>query len=445
MALLTTKPDFRSQWISWFTITSRRLKKTTEIGKPDWTKISQALPATLPGASTSTTSPSVSSSGSSSGSSSYSSTSRLTTKQKKEYEDLYTSLNPSDKWKLSTSKIVEDQMFDWAKKCEYHHPSHSLILDPKDSCWRNYFTEAELMEIKTENRIVLDPLPNDLQVYLNSYIGKHDLEELFEHHNAKLFHPKREADLHWAQKMITEALDLYFYDFFPIEGRSESDIIHRVWDCVEKCYDESNIKVSSGEKVSSASSNRINGEREIAGIEKPGKKQMGHRVDLLFTFKKQEYGCCESGAKEDKNGLKALQEGNLKVPRILKDMLRELVTESPTKLRQTKVAAFVTNGLLLSLIVLDSPAGSIVRVSRIGPLSYPDAPDVFSKKIIPILSLIWQVKSLMNTTLKIIRFDDTVVMPTFDSLPCPLLGSISSPKTKKRKLGDDDEKKIDLT
>ncbi|KAG2218782.1 hypothetical protein INT45_000319, partial [Circinella minor] len=174
-------------------------------------------------------------------------------------------------------------------------PGHEApILDPKDTCWIDYFTDAELEEIKKENMVKLDPLPTAINDYLKSYIGKHTSEELFEHHNAKLFHPIKEADLHWAQKIITEALNLYFYDFFPIVDRSEVDIIHRVWHCIEKCYDESNIKV------------------------------------------------------------------------------RRLISR-----------------LLLSLIVMDTPKGSITRVSKIGPLTYPDAPDVFSKKIIPILSLIW--------------------------------------------------------
>jgi hypothetical protein len=30
------------------------------------------------------------------------------------------------------------------KEASYEHPVHSLIMDPRDKIWKNYFTDAEL-------------------------------------------------------------------------------------------------------------------------------------------------------------------------------------------------------------------------------------------------------------------------------------------------------------
>ncbi|KAI9274632.1 hypothetical protein BDA99DRAFT_432095 [Phascolomyces articulosus] len=313
-------------------------------------------------------------------------------------------------------------------------------MDPQDNCWTEYFSTEELQEIKNHKKVVLDPIPDDLREYLYSYSGKHDVEGLFQHNIKKLYHPITQPDLHWAQKIIMEALDLYFYKYLPIDDHTEADLIHRVWHFIEKCYDESKIVVRSGEKVSNASSNRINGDRFVKGTEKMKKMEIGHKVDLLFTHEKQEFGCGEAGLKGDKNGMKAMIESNLKLPRLLKDMLCELVYESPSKIRDTKVAGFIISGLNLTLIVMDSPAGCLTRVSKIGPLAYPTTPEVFAKKMIPLLMLTWQVKSLMKESVRLICFDDTVEEPSFDASPsCPIPPCISSPKGRKRKLGDLDD------
>jgi hypothetical protein len=50
----------------------------------------------------------------------------------------------------------------------FSSPCHSLILDVSDASWNNYFTDAELQEIKTVNLKSLPSLPTDLQEYLDS-------------------------------------------------------------------------------------------------------------------------------------------------------------------------------------------------------------------------------------------------------------------------------------
>lgn len=63
------------------------------------------------------------------------------------------------------------------------------------------------------------------------------------HNNAKIFHPIKDPDLHWIQKSIVEALDLYFYKLLPLTDQSEADLLRRVWHFLEKCFDPVGVQV----------------------------------------------------------------------------------------------------------------------------------------------------------------------------------------------------------
>jgi hypothetical protein len=50
----------------------------------------------------------------------------------------------------------------------FQSPCHSLILDVEDGTWRDYFTEAELDEIRDHKSKELIPPPTELKEYLDS-------------------------------------------------------------------------------------------------------------------------------------------------------------------------------------------------------------------------------------------------------------------------------------
>ncbi|CEG72874.1 hypothetical protein RMATCC62417_08357 [Rhizopus microsporus] len=109
---------------------------------------------------------------SSSASKSTNSNYKLTNPEKKLVIDLYNSIPTSGKWKLSTGKVVDDQMKQLAEESTYEHSVHSLILSPNDCIWKQYFTVAELNEIRQYRAPQLPNISGDLEEYLNSYDQK---------------------------------------------------------------------------------------------------------------------------------------------------------------------------------------------------------------------------------------------------------------------------------
>ena len=53
-----------------------------------------------------------------------------------------------------------------------YSPTHSLIMDPYSPDWNKYFTQAQINEIKSENRPLLPELSNELREYIFSYRPK---------------------------------------------------------------------------------------------------------------------------------------------------------------------------------------------------------------------------------------------------------------------------------
>ncbi|KAI9489537.1 hypothetical protein BDB00DRAFT_770415, partial [Zychaea mexicana] len=155
------------------------------------------------------------------------------------------------------------------------------------------------------------------------------------------FDPFEAPELYWAHKAIVEASDLFVYNYLPFQDHSESDLIHRIWEFVEKCFDGSSLKVQSGEKGSTASGERRNATRgsSISSTGQLAHKCMGTRVDMRFSSNGREYGCTEAGLSNDINSTKTIQEGRMKLPHTMKDMFVHLVAEAPSAIRNIKVVA----------------------------------------------------------------------------------------------------------
>ncbi|KAI7860804.1 hypothetical protein BDC45DRAFT_529428 [Circinella umbellata] len=207
----------------------------------------------------------------------------------------------------------------YAITCKFEHPIHSLILDIDDKMWvkDEYFTKKEMEEIK-DARCAKDPeLPTQLTEYLDSYIGKKDLESIFDHARHCLFHPKRESDLFWIQQSFVKALNLFYSNYLPITDHSETDILNH-------CFDVLDFEVRGGEKTSSASSEGKNASQSLSGEEGMNRKTVGKKVDLLFKSGSNEYGCAEAGKQMETETTKELSESRFICPKTLQDILMKL-------------------------------------------------------------------------------------------------------------------------
>ncbi|KAL9537479.1 hypothetical protein PS6_011732 [Mucor atramentarius] len=80
-------------------------------------------------------------------------------------------LDESKKWKLSSGRVVEDILFDFAKKCVQDHPACSMIIDPEDKTYikEGVFTKQEISEIKsTRLKSYTERLPEYLSKFNTS-------------------------------------------------------------------------------------------------------------------------------------------------------------------------------------------------------------------------------------------------------------------------------------
>ncbi|KAI9490558.1 hypothetical protein BDB00DRAFT_875156 [Zychaea mexicana] len=276
-----------------------------------------------------------------------------------------------------------------ALKYSHHHPAHSMILSTKDDAWKDYFSPQELHQINTLNPIELPSLPASLKEYFLSYQRKKTLDQLLEHRKRHDFNPRTQPDLYWAQKSIIHATDLFLYQQLPATYDTEKGQLNR--------------------------------------------KVVGTKVDLIIKQGNLEYGCMEAGCSDDPLNTKGVDEGRLKLPRTLKDILCRLTKEAPGKMNDIKVAGLVISGINITLYIEDCPAGSVTRLKSIGPYEFRGSVEKFAKKFIPLLALVvWQTKVIMKNMLQIINAGEEIIFPSIDGpeppqippcMPSPKLGT----------------------
>jgi len=89
-------------------------------------------------------------------------------------------------------------------------------------------------------------------------------------------------------------------------------------------------------------------------------------------------------------------DGGFKMPKIMKEMIYQLVKRSPQSFRDVSVIGFLPSELNLSLLLLDIPDGYVCRISHRHPLKYPDDEDSIAKEFPKILKVVYQSRLLME-------------------------------------------------
>ncbi|KAI7855766.1 hypothetical protein BDC45DRAFT_438165 [Circinella umbellata] len=232
------------------------------------------------------------------------------------------------------------------------------------------------------------------------------------HHSP--YTPQESYNITWLRQSIMNLLMNYQSNFFSKNGNTESDILFRVWSCVQYAFDKSKIDVNSGEKESKATSCNNNSNRSL------GKRKMhGTRVDLRFMYDGSELGCAEAGrVDEGELGTKEMSESQLKCPKTLRDMFVQLLKKYPDKQDELLTFGFIMMGFSVSVIVMDSPGGSICRITRSPRYSITSDIEAFTYRVLPILKFFLSVKKTM----------ERVIKATITShVPTPSLGESNNP------------------
>ncbi|KAG1448716.1 hypothetical protein G6F46_011062 [Rhizopus delemar] len=325
---------------------------------------------------------------------------KLTKLEKEHVIDLYNSIPTSGNWKLSTGKVVDDQMKKLAEESIYEHPVHSLILDPDDLIWKQYFTVAELNEIRQHRAPQLPNIPDDLKEYLNSYDQKWTTaKELYFFADSLKHDPVHEFDKKWMRESIVRISELFLEnDVLELNDFSEADLLHDIWPFLYRAFKNKGTKVSLGERASGAVALARNEHRGLEAREKRSRKAIGAKLDIVFKIGYDEHGSCEVG----KNDVtvaddKYLNDGLIKLPKTLRDMMALLVQKNSQKINSLLTVGFLVMGLCMELVVVDIPVGQhITRITKTARFEFPSSIETMATDFLPLLEITWKGKQAMK-------------------------------------------------
>ncbi|CAG8837749.1 11089_t:CDS:10, partial [Gigaspora margarita] len=261
---------------------------------------------------------------------------KMTLTAYQQFTNKYLKIPKEDKWTLSTGKIVEDALYVFGMKCSYEHLCHSFLLDPDDKNYiqQGIFTREELEEIKNFSKKELPLMPDDLLKYLNSFRRSNisDLRELIFRSDLRdqPFDRSTNFDYDWIRNTIYNLMLEYEANHLA-KDHLETWIMLHVWSFIDKTFlDIEGMEIVRGESCSYASSNRKNSQRVVASTGSMKKKAMGRYGDLIIW-----------------KWHTVIKEGDLKMPKMLKDMFNDLCETMgmmKNKIRKLETVGFIISG-----------------------------------------------------------------------------------------------------
>ncbi|KAG2211940.1 hypothetical protein INT47_004627, partial [Mucor saturninus] len=219
-------------------------------------------------------------------------------------------------------------------------------------------------------------------------------------------HPVNEFDKKWTKESIKSACELFFeYEELAIYDYSEADLLHTVWEFVYKLYKRKSIKAKLGERVGKAVSSGKKAGRSIEAIERRPRKIMGAKLDVLFKAGIYELGSCEVGKDNvEETDDKYINDGLLKLPKTLRDMLAVQVRSNSSKINGLVTVAYLMTGLNMELVIMDVPKGKYVtRVTVTEKFPFPGSMTSFSADFLSLLELAWKGREMMRKNLDMLN------------------------------------------
>ncbi|CAO3610615.1 unnamed protein product [Cunninghamella blakesleeana] len=353
---------------------------------------------------------------------------KLSCEDKESIKNMFTNLDINKMWVLSTGTIVEKKMEQFATICNFEHPCHSLVFDPDDLTWNDYFSSEELQEIRCFNRVELKELPSAMKKFGSELQDLKSIEEIHKCCFGKYFHPVDDYDIYWMQLTIINCSRFFFKnDTINFNDATERDITY-LFDFMTTIFLNTDINANFGEISCKSASVSKNKKRKLAGVEKKRRSSTGHMVDVLFKSKDgNELGCIEVGLNNSENSTKELDDGKFKILKSLKEMFLRLGTLSPRKLKEIKTIGFSIMGNKVNMLCLDNPSGYVCRVIYTESLYFPTKERQFIRMLMPLMTLCWNGKEIMEETLATISDDNSYIPITFTNESTDTYNHISIP------------------
>ncbi|KAI9498535.1 hypothetical protein BDB00DRAFT_867176 [Zychaea mexicana] len=272
---------------------------------------------------------------------------KLTTLDKERISRELGQLLKKNFWSLERSDeaplIIDQIVIDFAKQCNYYHPSQSLILDIGDNNWDDVFSCGNLDALENFGSKLFPALDAELIDILSDIEKLTTLSEAYEF-SCKLCHdPIKEPLKAWLVVELQKSARIFLYDNgkLDMDNMLEYDQLYEVWGFIKTIVKGTRITVKGSEGSSKANTDALNRKRSISAIEPATNRRVGRKIDVIYSVNRKEVGCVEIGKNEDQT--KEMKDSLTKMPLIMHDMLSQ-VTYSQKSLCQVQILGFVING-----------------------------------------------------------------------------------------------------
>ncbi|KAI9254745.1 hypothetical protein EDC94DRAFT_236636 [Helicostylum pulchrum] len=402
------KRNFKGNWVKRTKVVAQESDITLDMKNDNWQVIEEILQEKKRDEGRVSDSSNISETSSKTGSDSSKKTLlgyKLDSNEKEEIQKMYSGLEKTKMWKLSSNRYVEEVMEQFTQRLNCEHPSCSLILDINDDHWTGYFSPEELREIKEVTTPTDSKLPENMTNFINTIPKTTKLKEIFLHLNSQIIDPYQDRDVYWLKNTLQQAADLFETGYIPLTNQTERDLIRRVWGFIDTAYDSSELTFRS-EKASVSCLLESNKRRKIAATNPMDRQRTGDIPDMLIFFDRYEFGTAEV-SKTETDTTKELNEGSMKLPKIMKSMLLNLVKSNSQPQHVIKIVGMFFSGLKVNFFELYNPAGYVCTIRRTKELYFPVHPKEFMKKMKPLVEQVWINKMDMESRLEIIMISDS--------------------------------------
>jgi len=103
--------------------------------------------------------------------------------------------------------------------------------------------------------------------------------------------------------------------------------------------------ISSKEKCSIANGKAMNAKRKLSSLEEVSRKAVGRNMDTIYVDGEMEIGAVESGNQKN-DGAKDLKDGYLKLPIVMKDMMKTIIDKHPAMKKKVNIVGYNIQGKL---------------------------------------------------------------------------------------------------
>ncbi|KAI8065806.1 hypothetical protein BC940DRAFT_303641 [Gongronella butleri] len=267
-----------------------------------------------------------------------------------DYKKKHHAMDDTHKWRLMTGKVVEDALFEYGLTQTNEHLVHQFVMDPYSPEMETIFNAMELAEIRTSNIKPLPPMPTALRDYIatfNKTTAKEIRETLDTRQPWQLnYDLKEHGDYDWARNSVYNMVRVYESGALD-RPHHETWYLAQIWRFVDSAFDNvPEVEAVRGESSSYASADRKNKQRQPQD-----RKKIGRKCDIIIRSTDsahntpKEYGAGEAGPIMDAKGTKMRKEGQMKLPKVMRDMFNNLAAKiDHAKLGHLQIVGYLHYG-----------------------------------------------------------------------------------------------------